>query len=203
MRKMNNKEKEGSRSLDLLLTEVRGLLNSYLTLFPDERDKLKYLSGQLKNSSNLFDRKNFDGHITTSGIVIDSRKKVLLIHHKGLDCWLQPGGHYEEESEFWKTALREIKEETHLEHLNLHLWHLEKGIPLDIDTHHIPTNANKNEEAHYHHDFRYVFQIGKSFNISTLQLDNSEVSSFGWFNLKEAKELAPRLPLRKLIKFVL
>ncbi|HEY6909072.1 MAG TPA: hypothetical protein VI356_06870, partial [Myxococcales bacterium] len=41
-----------------------------------------------------------EGHLTGSGFVLDaSRSRVLLLHHKKLGRWLQPGGHGEGETD--------------------------------------------------------------------------------------------------------
>ena len=120
------------------------------------------------------DRRTRPGHLTASGIVVDpSRGQVLLIYHRFLRRWLQPGGHLDPGERPIDAARREVAEETGLRDLPL--------IPLDptrpmgdqpqgdrpngdqppgpihIDSHAIPANPAKNESAHTHHDFRYAF----------------------------------------------
>lgn len=42
---------------------------------------------------DLYNRKNFIGHVTASALTIDvNESKILLIKHKSLSKWLQPGG---------------------------------------------------------------------------------------------------------------
>lgn len=53
-------------------------------------------------------------HVTGSGIVVGPRGLVLL-EHKRLGIWLQPGGHIEPGETPWEAALRESREETGLE----------------------------------------------------------------------------------------
>ena len=50
------------------------------------------LISDLVQSDNPFSRENSLAHITASGLVIDS-KKVLLIFHPYIKRWFQPGGH--------------------------------------------------------------------------------------------------------------
>jgi 8-oxo-dGTP pyrophosphatase MutT (NUDIX family) len=95
-----------------------------------------------------------EGHLTGSGFVLDaSRSRVLLLHHRKLGRWLQPGGHGEGETDPREIALREIEEETGLRRAEL------TAVPdariLDIDVHEIP--ARPGEPAHAHLDLRYGF----------------------------------------------
>lgn len=196
-------KKTVEKDMENSLSSVRILLASYLSFFSNERDKLTRLTNQLENRSNVFSRKNFTAHITASGFVVDSQKRILLIYHNNLKRWLQPGGHYEGENKFWMTAAREIEEETQLKSLKLHPWHSEKIFPIDIDTHYIPTNLKKAEDAHYHHDFRYVFLSEENAsNAMNIHLDTTEVSKFVWLGLEEVEKLSPDLPLQKLRKLI-
>src|SRR5579871_734420 len=88
---------------------------------------LSALKAQLEAPSALFSRRTLPGHITASGLLLTpDHREVLLIHHRGLDKWLQPGGHVDEDdAAVWQTARREIGEETGITKLTLHPWHAE------------------------------------------------------------------------------
>jgi 8-oxo-dGTP pyrophosphatase MutT (NUDIX family) len=79
-------------------------------------------------------------------------KQVLLLHHRRLERWLQPGGHAEPgETRGEQVALREAREETGI----VGLWlHPGAARPVDVDVHEIP--ARKGEPAHLHLDLRYL-----------------------------------------------
>jgi 8-oxo-dGTP pyrophosphatase MutT (NUDIX family) len=53
-------------------------------------------------------------HVTGSGIVVGPRG-VVLLEHKRLGIWLQPGGHIDPGETPWDAALRESREETGLD----------------------------------------------------------------------------------------
>src|SRR5687768_14000019 len=61
-----------------------------------------------------FDRRNPRAHLTGSAFVVShDGLHVLLLHHRKLGRWLQPGGHADDgESSGETVALREAREET-------------------------------------------------------------------------------------------
>jgi 8-oxo-dGTP pyrophosphatase MutT (NUDIX family) len=119
------------------------------------------------------------GHLTASAWIVDhADQQALLLHHKKLDKWLQPGGHVEEEDEsFLLAALREAREETGLTRFD----HVSKdGVAIfDVDVHPIP--ARPNEPAHFHYDIRYQF-VTRDL-VATL--NTSESHELKWFSLRD------------------
>lgn len=136
------------------------IVSSYIQHHPDERDDLAQLVLQIANEDDLNNRKTLPGHITGSAIVLsEDRSKILLVHHKFLNRWLQPGGHWDpNEPDPWTAAKREAIEETGVEIAEmLPAEPDDPRIPFAINTHPIPENPAKGEPAHVHHDFRYIF----------------------------------------------
>lgn len=123
------------------------------------------------NDEEIIDRTNFIGHITSSAFIINEDfTALLLLKHKFLNRWLQPGGHVDStDTSLLDSALREACEETGIDRSDL--------IPLsnnvfDINSHHIPFNPKKQEPAHVHHDVRFLFQCTNSATIN-ISLDES------------------------------
>ena len=55
------------------------------------------------------------GHaLVCSGYLVEDGK-VLLVHHRGFDKWVPPGGHIEAGDTFHEAAAREVREETGLD----------------------------------------------------------------------------------------
>ena len=100
-----------------------------------------------------FDRATREGHLTGSAITVSAHgSQVLLLHHRKLDRWLQPGGHGDPgETTGEEVALREALEESGITGLALHPT---APRPLDVDVHDIP--ARGDEPAHEHLDLRYL-----------------------------------------------
>ncbi len=105
------------------------------------------LSKNLENTLRLNQSKF---HLTASGIVIRD-DSVLLIFHRYIKEWFQPGGHIDEGELPHIAAQREVLEETG--------WHtalLGDEIPVDIDIHLIPANPIKSEPEHWHIDCAFL-----------------------------------------------
>ena len=100
-----------------------------------------------------FDRGIPEGHLTGSAVVVSSDgERLLLVHHRRLNRWLQPGGHAEPgETRGAEVALREAREETGIPDLAPHP--LATGL-VDVDVHRIPARPSVAE--HDHLDLRYV-----------------------------------------------
>jgi 8-oxo-dGTP pyrophosphatase MutT (NUDIX family) len=99
-----------------------------------------------------FLRGDAEGHVTASAIVVlPPGDRVVLVSHRKLGGWLQPGGHVEaEDGSVFETALREVREETGLDRLASPLGHS----ILDLDVHAIP--AFGHEPPHFHYDVRFL-----------------------------------------------
>ena len=137
--------------------EAQGQLRRYLQRFPAEADRLAALRAQLDDDEgDPLSRANMRGHVTTSALVLDpSLRHLLLIQHRVIGRWLQPGGHYEPGQSLWDSALREVREETGAMLLQAHAG-FGSALPLDIDSHAIAANPHKGEGAHWHHDYAYL-----------------------------------------------
>ncbi|MCH7342802.1 NUDIX hydrolase [Pelomonas sp. CA6] len=161
-------------------------LRAYLQHFPDEAAPLEALGAQLEQDpSDPLWRGNLRGHVTTSAFVLDATgRRLLMIRHRVIGRWLQPGGHCEGDAGLWQSACREVVEETGLEALSPHpAWGPE--LPLDIDTHAIAANPAKGEGAHWHHDYAYLMRAGAE---RPLQAQLAEVSAAAWVDLQSLAE---------------
>jgi 8-oxo-dGTP pyrophosphatase MutT (NUDIX family) len=107
------------------------------------------MSEFVQSHPDCFERSCVPGHVTGSAWVVSpERDAALLLHHRKLDIWVQPGGHCDGESDTLAVALREAREETGLDVEPL------VAEPFDIDIHSIPERGA--DPAHLHYDVRYL-----------------------------------------------
>lgn len=167
---------------------LTAILQTYQSRFPADIPDTVLLGEFLESTEDgmFFNRKNFVGHITTSAFIIDpSTNEILLLRHKALEKWLQPGGHCEGDS-LLGSALREAIEETGI--ATAQLLHLpvdtNPEVPFDVDSHYIPANPRKEEDGHYHHDLRYLFHYeGTRDN----EYNELEATGMKWVGFEELK----------------
>lgn len=132
---------------------------------------------------DTFHREHWPAHVSGSTWVVNpARTAVILMHHRQLGIWLQPGGHAEGDPDVRRVALRETAEETGLDPRHIHL--LSEAI-FDVDIHPLrhPPEGTRPEETgprHEHIDIRYLVEIDdglplpgnhESFDIQWVPLD--------------------------------
>lgn len=124
-----------------------------------------------------FDRSISSGHLTGSALVVaQSTDRVLLLRHRKLQRWLQPGGHADPgERAGESVALREAREETGLRDLWLHPT---APRPLDVDVHDIP--ARDLEPAHKHLDLRYLVIAPDGAELARSLVETDDMRWFAW-----------------------
>ena len=177
-------------------SEIRLAIERYDVLFPNEPSVMDHFA-LLDCGVSVCSRANNQGHITGSAYVIDkSSQEILLIFHRSLRRWLQPGGHLNQDEMPWAAAEREALEETGVDRLVPATWHTQNAnAPLDFEVHQIPENPDKGEPQHFHYDFRYVF-FGNS--AGHLRPQPEEVSQTKWFKFEYAIPYLGRRSIDKL-----
>lgn len=160
---------------------------------PEEAADLARILAFIARHPDPFDRRIAEGHLTGSALVVSAAgDRVLLLHHRKLDRWLQPGGHADPgEASGEQVALREALEETGIGGLALHPT---APRPLDVDVHDIP--AHGPEPPHEHLDLRYLVVAPDRAAIAPAP---AEMRDLRWFAWDEVGALGPDPGLRRAL----
>jgi 8-oxo-dGTP pyrophosphatase MutT (NUDIX family) len=119
-------------------------------------------------------------HLTASAVILDPiQEAILLVLHRKVGRWLQPGGHCEVgDASLGAAALREGSEESGVSGLVL-----VPGI-LHVDRHPAPCNPGVVEE---HFDVRYLV-LAPAGSVAVTSAESLDARWFGWDDLPEGIE---------------
>ncbi|MBC7791460.1 MAG: NUDIX domain-containing protein, partial [Anaerolineae bacterium] len=148
-------------------------LDSHVPADRVEADALRSIREFLRAEPQPFSRKTLSGHITGSAIVVHvDGPEILLVRHRKLNRWLQPGGHvHEHDASVLATAIRETQEETgHAAGITPWLDRI-----LHVDVHEIPVRPG--EPAHLHYDIRYLLAAARN----SPRIPEEEIMQAEWF----------------------
>jgi 8-oxo-dGTP pyrophosphatase MutT (NUDIX family) len=134
---------------------------SSITAFVQQVERL------VAGGADPFDERHDPVHITGSAIVVGPRGTVLL-EHRRLGMWLQPGGHIDPGEAPWDAARREAAEETGLE-VGFHDGRIEL---VHVDVH-------AGGRGHTHLDLRYLLD-GGSADPDPPEGESQAVAWFDW-----------------------
>jgi ADP-ribose pyrophosphatase YjhB (NUDIX family) len=134
------------------------LLDRHQARFSDDRDRVETIRRFVEAHADCFERSCREGHVTGSAWIASADgEQALLVRHRKLGAWLQPGGHADGDPDPAAVAWREAVEESGLESLRLVDWWRDgdaSPLPFDVDVHVIP--ARGDEPAHLHLDIRFL-----------------------------------------------
>lgn len=163
------------------LEEVREQLSGYQAADATEANYVTRMIA-LTLATRACERAHFvPGHFTASAFVLSpDRRDLILIHHKKLGIWLQPGGHVEAtDADLASAARREVAEEVGLGELDSFA---KDNALFDVDIHIIP--ARKSEPAHEHFDARFAF-VARTRDFARTE----EVADVRWVPLDRVGEV--------------
>ena len=137
-------EPGGSGSLVDAIAEI----NAVTVVYAEVAAHRAQMLGWAAEHPDALYRSCLAAHFTSSALVLDaSGSAVLLLHHRKLQRWLQPGGHADGQGHLAASALREATEETGIAGLRV-------AVPaIDLDIHAV--NPPK-EGRHLHLDVRFL-----------------------------------------------
>jgi 8-oxo-dGTP pyrophosphatase MutT (NUDIX family) len=154
-----------------LVEQVRRMVTEREPIDAAEADSIARLLQEFERLDDPLDQELDPVHVTGSAIVVGPRG-VILLRHKRLGLWLQPGGHVDPGETPWDAALREAQEETGL------------GMSFaDVDENDVPhlvhVDVHDGGRGHTHLDLRFVL-AGVDADPSPPEGESQEIAWFDW-----------------------
>lgn len=167
-----------------------GRLRCYAERWPEERATAAEFIRFVETEPDCLRRACRFGHLTGSAWIVDvPRRQALLVHHRKLGRWLQPGGHADGDGDLAAVARREAEEETGLRRLA----QVGDGI-FDLDRHLIPGRGDV--PAHWHYDVRVLFEADPAEPLVV----SDESHAVAWVEWPRAVELNGEESIRRMVR---
>lgn len=141
---------------------------------------------------DCFNRELMHGHVTGSAWVLNpQRTHTLMLHHRKLDRWFQPGGHADGDPDILQVVLKEVSEESGIDLENITLLSDEL---FDVDIHTI--YPSKHDDRHEHFDIRFLVEIDDRLEIP----GNSESHQVAWIPLYRVSHFNNMRSLHRMVR---
>lgn len=168
------------------------LLADYHTPFMEEAAMVARTRRFIEQHEECFGRALLPGHVSGSAWVLNkARSHVLMMHHRKLDMWLQPGGHADNDPDMVRVVLNEVHEESGVPLENIHLVADEI---FDVDVHTVYASAH--DVRHEHYDVRLLVEIDDGVHVP----GNDESHDIGWIPLAEVLHFNNARSFHRLVK---
>lgn len=166
------------------------LLDNHQPADAHEALMLESIKQFVRTYDNFHSRQQLAGHLTGSAwVVSEERTHALLTYHGKFDCWVQLGGHVEDDVDMLSAAWREACEESGLANVQP----LSDQI-FDVDVHAIP--ANPKEPAHFHYDIRFLFAADHTRPLVV----SSESKDLAWVEIEKIAELTSEESVLRMVR---
>ena len=132
-----------------------------------ERASIERVLAEVPRLDRPFDEHADPVHVTGSALIV-GRRGIVLLHHKSLGIWVQPGGHIDDGEQPWEAAIREAIEET--------------GLPvrlLDDPPQLAHVDVHPGSRGHTHLDLRYL-AAGGDADPTPPPEESQQVAWFDW-----------------------
>lgn len=141
----------------------------------------------LDTAADPFDRDFYEpGHVTAGAVTV-ADGQLLMVHHRRLGIWIEPGGHVDPTDRSpHHAAAREMAEETGV------VGRLTSPAIFDVDSHAIPAAAG--EPPHRHFNVCYLFTA----ELGPLRVAD-EVLAAKWVPLAEVATMSADPAIRRAV----
>lgn len=167
------------------------LLARYRTPYIEEAGMVARARRFVAQHPDCFNRELMHGHVSGSAWVINpARDRVLLLHHRKLERWLQPGGHADGEADIHRVVMQETAEESGVDIAHIRL--LDEAI-FDVDVHVV--HESEHDPRHTHFDIRLLLEIDDRLPLP----GNDESHQVAWVPLHQVSRFNNALSLHRMV----
>ena len=175
-----------------------GLIDQLKAFIPfneqEMRDREVILDALLKHRESIFLRTSLLAHMTASAWVISpDAKQVLMAYHKIYDAWSWLGGHADGDTDLMAVALREVREESGLEHVIPATDKIYSVETLTVDGH---EKKGVYVPSHLHLNVTYLLMADPS---DPLRINREENSGVQWYEKDAAVRASSEIWFRERI----
>jgi len=161
--------------------KLRKLIENYVPRNEQEAADKEFMLGYMERFDDCLTRENKIAHFTASVWVINpQRTKVLMVYHNIYNSWSWTGGHADGEEDLAAVAMRELKEETGVEHARLVSDELFSLEVLTVDGH---VKKGSYVSSHLHLNVTFLAEADEEDALRSKEDENSGVR---WLTNEEA-----------------
>ena len=160
---------------------IRQKIAAYLPWNEQEARDQAVMLDFLDHHEDAFLRSNLLAHMTASAWVVNpARDKVLMVYHKLYDSWAWTGGHADGDEDLLAVALKEVREETGVEHIRPVTGEIYSLEVLTVDGH---EKHGTYVPSHLHMNVTFLLEADEGDSLHVCEAENSAVK---WFTLDDA-----------------
>ena len=177
-----------------LITDIE----KYIPFNEQEECDKKIILNWLKKDVDVLTRNNLEAHFTSSAWVVSpDYKKVLMVYHNIYNSWSWMGGHADGESDLLKVAIKEVKEESGLKHIEVLSPDIFSLEVLCVDGH---EKKGKYNPSHLHLNVTYLLMAEECDELAIKPDENSGVE---WIDINYIDKRVTEEWMKKRIYFKL
>ena len=152
-------------------------IEKYIPFNEQEACDKEIILNWLKKDIDVLTRNNLEAHFTSSAWVVSPDfKKVLMVYHNIYNSWSWMGGHADGESDLLDVAIKEVKEESGLKHIEVLSPDIFSLEVLCVDGH---EKKGKYIPSHLHLNVTYLLTASVSDELAIKPDENSGIEWIG------------------------
>lgn len=155
-------------------------IRNYKPVNPQEEHDRKQMLEFIEHNGDYLERKNLTGHFTASMWTVNkARTKTLMAYHNIYDSWAWIGGHADGMEDLCAVAMKELQEETGVNHARLVSEEVFSLETLTVDGH---VKRGVWVPSHLHFNLTYLAEAEEEEKLVVREDENSAVQ---WWTFEE------------------